>query len=115
MDLLKQAMRDVQNFGEEGGVVPVIDVAATSTFLNPLDMEKTFRGEIKGCYLYSRHSNPTVSIFGRKLASLEGMEAALGVASGMAAIAASLEQLLPGGGRTAVQMFFMSIMILLVQ
>lgn len=98
MDKQKQAIRDSQHFGEEGGVVPVVDVAATSTFLNPLDMEKTFRGELQGCYLYSRHSNPSVSMFGQKLAAMEGMEAALGVASGMAAICSTLEQLMPEGG-----------------
>lgn len=92
-----QAMRDVQHFGEEGGVVPVIDVAATSTFLDPADMERAFRGEIEGCYLYSRHMNPTVTAFGKKLAAMEGAEAALGVASGMAAIACTLERLCQHG------------------
>ncbi len=95
---LVQAMRDVQHFGEEGGVVPVVDVAATSTFMNPEDMERTFHGELSGCYLYSRHSNPTVNAFGKKLAALEGMEAAIGVASGMAAIHAAVSQLMPHGG-----------------
>lgn len=93
-----QAMRDVQQFGEEGGVVPVIDVAATSTFLDPEDMEKAFHGERPGCYLYSRHSNPTVAAFGKKLAAMEGTEAALGVASGMAAINCAVRQLMPQGG-----------------
>lgn len=88
-----QAIRDVQHFGEEGGVVPVIDVASTSTFLDPQDMERTFTGEKEGCYLYSRHSNPTVNIFGKKMAAMEGAEAALGVASGMAAIACAVEQI----------------------
>lgn len=88
-----QAIRDVQHFGEEGGVVPVIDVASTSTFLDPQDMERTFTGEKQGCYLYSRHSNPTVNIFGKKIAAMEGAEAALGVASGMAAIACTVEQI----------------------
>lgn len=90
----EQAIRDVQHFGEEGGVVPVIDVAATSTFLNPADMERTFQGELQGCYLYSRHSNPTVNILGKKLAAMEGAEAALGVASGMAAIACTIDQIM---------------------
>ncbi len=88
-----QAIRDVQHFGEEGGVVPVIDVASTSTFLDPQDMERTFTGEKQGCYLYSRHSNPTVNIFGKKIAAMEGAEAALGVASGMAAISCTVEQI----------------------
>ena len=89
----QQAIRDIQHFGEEGGVVPVIDVASTSTFLDPQDMERTFTGELQGCYLYSRHSNPTVNIFGKKIAAMENAEAALGVASGMAAIACTVEQI----------------------
>lgn len=93
-----QAIRDIQHFGEEGGVVPVIDVAATSTFLDPKDMERTFQGELQGCYLYSRHSNPTVNIFGKKIAAMESAEAALGVASGMAAISCTLDQLTREGG-----------------
>jgi methionine-gamma-lyase len=93
-----QRMRDVQFFGEEGGVVPSIDVSATSTFLNPADMEKAFRGEIAGCYLYSRHSNPTVKAFSKKMAAMENTEAALGLASGMSAIYAAIRQLMPEGG-----------------
>lgn len=89
----QQAIRDIQHFGEEGGVVPVIDVASTSTFLDPKDMERTFMGELQGCYLYSRHSNPTVNIFGKKMAAMENAEAALGVSSGMAAIACTVEQI----------------------
>jgi methionine-gamma-lyase len=94
----QQAMRDIQHFGEEGGVVPVIDVASTSTFMDPRDMERTFMGELQGCYLYSRHSNPTVNIFGQKIAAMEGAEAALGVASGMAAIACAVEQIFHNEG-----------------
>lgn len=94
-----QDIRDIQHFGEEGGVVPVIDVAATSTFLNPEDMEKTFTGEIQGCYLYSRHSNPTVNIFGKKIAAMEGAQAAVGVASGMAAITSAIDQVFLNAGK----------------
>lgn len=94
----EQRLRDLQHFGEEGGVIPAIDLAATSTFLNPKDMEKTFSGEKEGCYLYSRHSNPTVNMFSSKVAALENTESALGVSSGMAAIACSIEQLMPNGG-----------------
>lgn len=98
MSDILQRIRDVQHFGEEGGVVPDINMAATSTFLNPEDMEKTFQGQKQGCYLYSRHSNPTVNMFAAKMAAIEDTEAALGVSSGMAAISSTLEQLMPGGG-----------------
>lgn len=93
-----QKMRDIQYFGEEGGVVPVIDHAATSTFLDPKDMEMVFKGEKDGCYLYSRHTNPTVSAFSKKIAAMEGTEAAHGFASGMGAISCTLDQLLMEGG-----------------
>lgn len=93
-----QAIRDVQIFGEEGGVVPVIDHAAASTFLNPDDMERVFSGELQGCYLYSRHSNPTVTAFSKKMAAMENTEAAFGVASGMAAITCAVEQIMQNEG-----------------
>ncbi len=95
----EQSIRDIQHFGEEGGVVDVIDVAATSTFLDPADMERTFQGEMQGCYLYSRHSNPTVNFFGKKLAAMEGATAALGVASGMAAITCTIDQIFRSNGK----------------
>ena len=98
VDHITQRIRDVQHFGEEGGVVPAMDVSATSTFLNPSDMEKAFHGELAGCYLYSRHSNPTVKALGEKLAAMEDMPAALGVASGMSAIYSAIRQLMPEGG-----------------
>lgn len=96
---VEQRIRDVQHFGEEGGVVPGIDLAATSTFLDPEVMEATFAGQKEGCYLYSRHSNPTVEMFGKKMAALEQTEAAVGVASGMAAISVALEQIFFGGDK----------------
>jgi methionine-gamma-lyase len=93
----EQSMRDLQFFGEEGGVVPVIDVAATSTFMKPEDMERAFRGEIQGCHVYSRQYNPSVSIFSKKMAALEKTQAAVGVASGMAAISSAIGQLVQNG------------------
>ena len=93
-----QKIRDIQHFGEEGGVVPVIDHAATSTFLNPNDMQKVFEGEIQGCYLYSRHTNPSVIMFSKKLAAMEGSDSALGLASGMSAITCAVLQVMKEGG-----------------
>ena len=46
---------------------------------------KRFTGEEPG-YIYSRFTNPTVDMFERRLAALEGAPAALATASGMAAI-----------------------------
>lgn len=46
-----------------------------------------------GCYLYSRHFNPTVDVLDRYLAAMEDTEFAVGTASGMSAIACALLQL----------------------
>jgi methionine-gamma-lyase len=52
------------------------------------------RGPDKGgCFLYSRHFNPTVDVLARYLAAMEGTESAVCTASGMAAISSTLLQL----------------------
>jgi O-succinylhomoserine sulfhydrylase len=48
-----------------------------------------FKGDAPG-FLYSRFSNPTVSMFEQRMASLEGAESARATASGMAAVNAAL-------------------------
>src|SRR6266850_436555 len=55
-----------------------------------------FKGEEPG-YLYSRFSNPTVSMFENRMAALEGAEAARATASGMAAVTAALMGQLKAG------------------
>jgi O-succinylhomoserine sulfhydrylase len=50
-------------------------------------------------FIYSRFSNPTVSMFEDRLAALEGAEACRGTASGMAAVFASLMCQLRAGDR----------------
>ncbi|MFM2443984.1 MAG: hypothetical protein RJB09_1170 [Pseudomonadota bacterium] len=51
--------------------------------------EARFKGEAPG-FLYSRFSNPTVAMFERRMAELEGAQAARATASGMAAVTAAL-------------------------
>jgi O-succinylhomoserine sulfhydrylase len=51
--------------------------------------EARFKGDAEG-FVYSRYSNPTVSMFEQRMCLLEGAEAARGTASGMAAVTASL-------------------------
>ena len=51
--------------------------------------ESRFKGDDPG-FIYSRFANPTVSMFERRMALLEGAEAARATASGMAAVTASL-------------------------
>src|SRR6516164_7891830 len=51
--------------------------------------EARFKGTEPG-FVYSRFSNPTVAMFERRMALLEGAEAARATASGMAAVTAAL-------------------------
>lgn len=90
-----------REFGEHGGVVPSISRSATFTVMDPKTMPEIFDGvkgpEQGGCFLYSRHFNPTVDILSRYMAAMEGTEAAICTASGMSAITCSLLQLLSRG------------------
>ncbi|KWT92087.1 MULTISPECIES: O-succinylhomoserine sulfhydrylase [unclassified Variovorax] len=70
----------------------------TSSFVQP-DAEtsaRRFAGTEEG-FTYTRTSNPTVASFERRLAALEGTEAAIGAASGMAAILMMCMGLLKAG------------------
>jgi len=58
--------------------------------------EARFKGDDPG-FVYSRFSNPTVSMFERRMALIEGAEAARATASGMAAVTASLMGQLKAG------------------
>ena len=53
-------------------------------------------GEAEG-YVYSRYGNPTVTMFERRMAALEGAEACRGTTSGMAAVTAALTAALKAG------------------
>ena len=90
-----------REFGEHGGVAPSISRSATFTVRHPSTMPQIFEGlkgpDKGGCFLYSRHFNPTVDVLSRYLAAMEGTEAAICTASGMSAIACSLLQLCKSG------------------
>ena len=51
--------------------------------------EARFKGEDPG-FIYSRFANPTVAMFEKRMALMEGAEAARATASGMAAVTASM-------------------------
>jgi O-succinylhomoserine sulfhydrylase len=70
----------------------------TSSFVfdNAAQAAERFSGETAG-YVYSRFTNPTVSMFERRLASLEGAEDCLATASGMSAITATCLAVLRAG------------------
>ena len=98
----EQAMHKAKReFGEHGGVTPSIARSSTFTVMDPTSMPEIFAGEKgpekDGCYLYSRHFNPTNAILARYLAAMEGTEFAQATASGMAAISCTLLQLCRNG------------------
>ncbi len=62
-------------------------------------MEEVFEHEIEGCFLYSRHWNPTNKALSNALARMEAGESAQVMASGMAAISSTLLQLCSLGRR----------------
>ncbi|MFM8913967.1 MAG: aminotransferase class I/II-fold pyridoxal phosphate-dependent enzyme [Flammeovirgaceae bacterium] len=92
-----QNIQNLQFFGEFGGVNPSIEDSSTFTFLKAQRMEELFEKELEGCYLYSRHWNPTNHYLSEALARMENTEGAMVTASGMAAITATLLQLCSAG------------------
>ena len=90
-------IQDLRQFGEFGGVNPSITDSSTYTFLEAGTMEDTFHGETQGCFLYSRHWNPSNKYLADALAALEETEEGWITASGMAAITCSLLELCNSG------------------
>lgn len=86
-----------REFGEHGGVCPSIERSATFTVLEPGTMPEIFAGlrgpDKGGCFLYSRHFNPTVDVLARSLAAMEDTELGLCTASGISAISCALLQI----------------------
>jgi methionine-gamma-lyase len=98
----EKAMYEIKrDFGEHDGVCPSISRSSTFTVREPGTMPEIFMGirgpEKDGCFLYSRHFNPTVDVLARHLAALEGTEFAVCTASGMSAISCAILQLCRSG------------------
>jgi methionine-gamma-lyase len=90
-------IQDYLVFGEFGDVNPSITDSSTFTFLDPARMDEVFEHEIEGCFLYSRHFNPTNKHLSEALARMEGGESAQVMASGMGAISTTLMTLTGAG------------------
>lgn len=73
-------------------------IFATSSYVfdSAAEAAARFGGEASG-NVYSRYTNPTVRTFEQRIAALEGGEAAVGTASGMAAILSTAMALLKAG------------------
>jgi methionine-gamma-lyase len=91
------SIQDYLVFGEYGDVNPSITDSSTYTFLNPKTMEEVFQHEIEGCFLYSRHWNPSNRYLAKALARMEDSEFAHVTASGMSAISVVVMQLCQTG------------------
>jgi len=68
-------LHELKQFGEFGGVNPSITDSATYTFMEAQTMTDTFEGKAEGCFLYSRHWNPSNKYLSDALAAMEGTEA----------------------------------------
>lgn len=88
---------DLLQFGEYGDVNPSVCDSATFTFMQAKTMLETFQGEAEGCFLYSRHWNPSNKYLADALAAMEGTESAWVTASGMAAITCAILQICSSG------------------
>ncbi|MBW2736802.1 MAG: aminotransferase class I/II-fold pyridoxal phosphate-dependent enzyme [Deltaproteobacteria bacterium] len=90
-----------REFGEHGGVAISVARASTFTVMDSHTMPEIFDGlrgpEKGGCFLYSRHFNPTLDVLSRYLGAMEGTEYGVCTASGMAAISCTLLQICRAG------------------
>lgn len=97
-------IQDLLQFGEYGDVNPSVTDSATFTFMQAKTMLETFKGEAEGCFLYSRHWNPSNKYLADALAAMEGTEAAWVTASGMGAITSALLQMCNSGDHIVASM-----------
>lgn len=88
---------------EHGALTPPLHLTSTYAFETTEAGGEIFAGEREG-YLYSRVANPTTDLLERRIASLEGAEAALANASGMGAITSLLWTYLQPGDEIITDM-----------
>lgn len=86
---------------ENGALTPPIYMTSTYAFESAEAGGEMFRGARKG-YIYGRNRNPTQNILEERIASLEGAEAGLALASGMGAISATCWSLLEAGDEVVI-------------
>ena len=85
----------------DGALVPPLHLSSTFVFETAEAGAEIFAGEREG-YFYSRIANPTVDLLERRMAALEGAEAAVATASGMGAISAVFWSFLKPGDEIIV-------------
>ncbi|MEM6372483.1 MAG: methionine gamma-lyase [Pseudomonadota bacterium] len=84
-----------------GALTPPLHLSSTFSFETAEAGGEVFAGDREG-YFYSRISNPTLDLLEKRMASLEGAEAGLALASGMGAITSTLWTLLSPGDELLV-------------
>ena len=82
--------------GVNGPIVTEVVRTSSFTFSSSEEMKLWAEGKNKA-YIYTRYGNPTLDVAEKKIAALEGAEAAVVAASGMAAISSSLLSVLKAG------------------
>ena len=85
-----------EKFHVSAPVGTTIARTANFTFANTEEMRLWADGK-RPAYIYTRYGNPTLSVAEKKIAALEGAEAAIVTASGMAAISSALLSVLKTG------------------
>ncbi len=90
-------------------------LTSSFTYRNAAEAARRFANEEPG-FIYSRFTNPTVTMFQDRLAALEGTEACIATATGMAAISSAVMGLLKQGDHiVSSQSVFGTVMPLLNQ
>ena len=90
-------------------------LTSSFTYKSAAEAARRFANEEPG-YIYSRFTNPTVTMFQDRLAALEGTEACIATATGMAAISSAVMGLLKQGDHiVSSQSVFGTVMPLLNQ
>ena len=79
-----------------GSVGTTVSRTATFTFASTEELKQWAEGK-SSAYIYTRYGNPTLTVAEEKIARLEGAEAAVVTASGMAAISSALLSVLKAG------------------
>ena len=82
--------------GGNGATLPEISQCTAYAYDTAEELERVFAGRAPG-FVYTRIGNPTVSAFEQRVNELEGGAGAAACASGMAAIAATLLNILSAG------------------
>jgi methionine-gamma-lyase len=85
-----------EKFRTNGPVGTAICRTATFAFANSAEMKRWSEGT-SAEYMYTRYANPTLAVAEEKIARLEGAEAGVVTASGMAAISSALLSVLKAG------------------